>query len=160
MAGDSGIDRGLVDLRAGQFVGEERRDRGEVAQGLRVAYLNVSEADAGVVPVDCDVCRMRNGARTRLIADGTNHLTDDSAGDDRDDRPDPAGCGCVRRVWCDAAHDGEVVVAHASASKSTIPRYGQAGRTCQPHGRWTPALAKAYELGDTLAAVLIKMEEM
>lgn len=75
MAGDSGIDRGLVGLRAGQFVGEERRDRGEIAQGLRVANLNVSDADAGVVPLDCDVCLMRNGARTRLIADGTNHCT-------------------------------------------------------------------------------------
>src|ERR1700739_1129988 len=90
MAGDSGIDRGLVGLRAGQFVGEERSDRGEIAQGLRVAYLYVSEADAGVVPVDCDVCLMRNGARTRLIADGTNHFTPDSTGDDRSHSPDPA----------------------------------------------------------------------
>src|ERR1700733_12079299 len=120
MAGDRGIDRGLVGLRAGQFVGEERRDCREIAQGLRVAYLNVSEADVGVVPVDCDVCVMRNGARTRLTADGTNQSTDDSTGDDRDDRPDPAGCGCVGRVWCDAAHDGEVVVAHARTSSSGV----------------------------------------
>jgi hypothetical protein len=120
MAGDSGIDRGLMGLRAGQFVGEERRDRGEIAQSLRVAYLKVSEADAGVVPVDCYVCLMRNGARTRLIADGTNHFTHDSTGDDRDDRPDPAGCGCVGRVWCDAVHDGEVVVAHACTSSSGV----------------------------------------
>src|SRR6201987_5031943 len=120
MAGDSGIDRGLVGLRAGQFVGEERRDRGEIAQGLRVAYLNVSEADAGVVPVDCDVCLMRNGARTRLTADGTNHFTADSTGDDRHGRPEPADCRCVGRVWCDAAHDGEVLVAHGCTSSSGV----------------------------------------
>ncbi|MDT5351243.1 MAG: hypothetical protein QOH91_4530, partial [Mycobacterium sp.] len=42
MASDSRIDRGLVGLRACQFVSEEPRDRCEIAQDLRIIYLDVS----------------------------------------------------------------------------------------------------------------------